>query len=182
MNASPDCPSAAWEQLHEAQWAFVLDFYARPGVSQACLDLQDHLGVDVPVLLHAIWLHCAFGITPDAEAVAAFEAAVRPWREEVVRPLRGARRYVKAHPFGLPPPFLAGLRQQIADAELGAERGAFAILAALGAPDAESARHAISVAQLVRHFAPDGDLWPSQDACKAAVAVLQTHADACRAT
>lgn len=94
---------ADWEKLHEAQWAFVLDFHAQLGMSQTCLDLQDSLGVGLPALVHAIWLHCAFGVTPGATEVAAFDTALGPWRTQVSEPLRGACWYVKAHPSDLPP-------------------------------------------------------------------------------
>lgn len=179
--AIPGPLPADWEKLHEAQWAFVLDFYARPGVSQACLELQDSLGVDVTVLLHAIWLHCAFGITPDATEVAAFDTAVEPWRIQVITRLRGARRYIKANPSGLTQEFLTGLRKQIADAELKAERGAFALLAARGCAK-DGAQSSMTPAELVvRHYSGECDSWPSRKACEAAIASLSFDIEACRA-
>ena len=36
-------------------WAFSLKAFAKPPVAQACLDLQDRLGVDVNVLLFLLW-------------------------------------------------------------------------------------------------------------------------------
>lgn len=172
---------ADWEKLHEAQWAFVLDFYARPGMSQACLALQDSLGVDVTVLLHAIWLHCAFGITPDATEVAAFDKLVEPWRKQVIAPLRGARRHVKAESSGLAPEYLAGLRRQIADAELKAERGALALLAARGCA-ADGATSSMTPAELVvRHYSGECNSWPSRKACEAAIASLNLNTEACKA-
>ena len=37
-------------------WQFSLDFYARPGVADACLELQDRAGVDVNVLFFVLYL------------------------------------------------------------------------------------------------------------------------------
>ena len=37
-------------------WAFSLEFYARPGVAEACLALQDRHGLDVNILLLCCWL------------------------------------------------------------------------------------------------------------------------------
>ena len=36
-------------------WRFSLDFYRRPGVPEVCLQLQDAHGVDVNLLLFALW-------------------------------------------------------------------------------------------------------------------------------
>lgn len=180
ITATPDSLPAAWEKLYEAQWAFVLDFYARPGVSKACLELQENLGVDVPVLLHAVWLHCAFGSTPDADEVAALDAAVEPMRTHVIGPLRGVRHYIKAHPLGLPAQFMAELRKQIAEAELHAERGAFALLAARGWSK-DRANNSIMPAEIVvRHYLGKGDSRASRAGCEAAIASLNVNAEACR--
>jgi len=176
--AMPGPSPAEWERLHEAQWAFVLDFYARPGVSQTCLELQDSLGVDVTVLLHAIWLHCAFGITPDLAEVAAFDSVVGPWRMQVIAPLRGACRYIKAHPSGIPAEALADLRRQIADAELKAERGAFALLAAQGWLNDRATSSMTPVEAVVRHYSGEFDSSPSRKAYEAAIALLNLNTNA----
>ncbi|OXE36077.1 MAG: TIGR02444 family protein [Phenylobacterium zucineum] len=36
-------------------WAWTLEAYSRPGVSQACLRLQDEHGFNTPYLLWAVW-------------------------------------------------------------------------------------------------------------------------------
>ena len=40
----------------EALWRFSLTFYARPGVSEALIALQDRAGFDVNLMLFALWL------------------------------------------------------------------------------------------------------------------------------
>ena len=41
---------------NEALWRFSLAFYARPGVSEALIGLQDRAGLDVNLVLFALWL------------------------------------------------------------------------------------------------------------------------------
>lgn len=99
-------------------WAFSLRLYATPGVAPACLALQDRAGADVNLVLFAFWA-ASRGQRLDPAQLAGVDAAVRPWREGVVRPLRAARRALKA---------LGGteaterLRDQVKRAELEAEQ------------------------------------------------------------
>lgn len=82
-------------------WDFSLAVYRRPGVPAACLDLQDRRGADVNVLLFAAWAGAACGVRLTGAELARLDAAVAPWREEVVRPLRAVRRRVKGEDDGL---------------------------------------------------------------------------------
>ena len=114
-------------------WDFSLDFYARPGVPAACLELQDRAGVDVNVLLFLLHL-AAHGRALDRAGVAQIDAAVTDWRAQVVQPLRTARRALKA-----PSPAFAGadsaaLRSAIKRDELEAERIQQQTIAALFPP------------------------------------------------
>jgi uncharacterized protein (TIGR02444 family) len=47
-------------------WEWALDAYARPGVAEACLELQDVHGQNVPLLLWAAWA-AADALEPDVE-------------------------------------------------------------------------------------------------------------------
>lgn len=76
-------------------WDFALDFYARPGVSAACLTLQDEAGADVILLLTAIYADI-HGRPLDGNAVEALREEMKDWREGVVLPLRAARRHLRA--------------------------------------------------------------------------------------
>jgi uncharacterized protein (TIGR02444 family) len=76
-------------------WAFALSFYARPGVAPACLELQDRHGKDVLIALFAGWVGVSGRGPLDADAVARAEASARPWRQQVVEPLRSARHALK---------------------------------------------------------------------------------------
>src|SRR5205814_1713185 len=99
--ASPPAQAHA-PDLDNALWRFVLSFYAREGVSAACLTLQDKLGVDVDILLLAIFAQAERGILLDANDVAAVDALVRDWRSEIIQPAR--RRSDEPARQRVPPP------------------------------------------------------------------------------
>ncbi|WNK20432.1 TIGR02444 family protein [Halomonas piscis] len=108
-------------------WDFALDFYARPGVADKLLRLQDEAGFDVCVLLWRLWLgHLGLAPTPGAEQ--ALED-IYAWQRDYTRPLRQRRRWLK--PAAACDSALAQLRQTIKDAELQAEKAALTQLEAL---------------------------------------------------
>lgn len=75
-------------------WQFSGVVYARPGVAEACLDLQDRHGIDVNLLLFCAWTG-AQGRRLDNADLGLLRTASRPWHDEVVAPLRAARRWLK---------------------------------------------------------------------------------------
>jgi len=75
-------------------WTFSLRVYGRAEVEAACLGLQDGRGLDVNQILLACWLGRR-GVLLDTARLADLERAVAPWRDEVIRPLRGVRRALK---------------------------------------------------------------------------------------
>lgn len=79
----------------DAFWAFSLALYARPGVAPACLALQDAHGKDVIIALFGCWLGASGRGRLDGSALAAAEAIARPWRQQVVEPLRRTRHALK---------------------------------------------------------------------------------------
>ncbi|QHE87099.1 TIGR02444 family protein [Hydrogenophaga sp. BPS33] len=79
--------------LRSDEWRHVLALYGRPGVAQACLLLQDRLGVDVVVLLHLGYVERQRQCPLQASHVNAADAVVRDWREQVLRPLRRVARW-----------------------------------------------------------------------------------------
>ena len=107
---------------------YVLSVYAQPGVAEACLLLQDRAGVDVVVLLHAMYLFASKGVALDEQALASAEARVGSWRREVTAPLRALRTTLKPGFAGLPPASVEQTRQKIKEAEREAEFAAFAAL------------------------------------------------------
>ena len=76
-------------------WDFSLTVYHRPEVSNLCLDLQNHYGADVNMLLFACWLgHTGRG-TVTVSAWRAMILRVTKWRDKVIKPLRSVRHMLK---------------------------------------------------------------------------------------
>ena len=114
-------------------WNFSLQLYGKPGVGQACVALQDGLGLDVNLLLFCCW-HGRENRALSEQDIRRAMAAAEPWQREVVQPLRAVRRRLKA---GVPPvPALESeaLRRKVNDLELEGERIAQATLEALPTP------------------------------------------------
>lgn len=79
-------------------WDWALEAYAREGVSEACVDLQDRHGQNVPLLLWAAWL-AARSESASADTLEAACDIARAWDETTVEPLRALRRRLKSpHP------------------------------------------------------------------------------------
>ena len=97
----------------EAFWRFSLALYARPGVAEALIALQDRAGSEVNLILFGLWLGVSRG-----HRLAAAQAAIAPLNEAAVRPLRQLRRLLKP----AADPGLEALRRRIAGLELAAER------------------------------------------------------------
>src|SRR5689334_755005 len=104
---------AADEDRGGALWRFALTVYQKPGVSDACLLLQDHYGCNVPLLLFAAWAGAACSVALTADEVAAAGKAVGPWHGEVVESLRVVRRRLKYGPPPAPDEATAKLRARI---------------------------------------------------------------------
>lgn len=107
-----------------AFWRFSLQTYARPDVADACLALQEREGADVNLLLLACWL-ASRARRPDAALAARLRAAAAEQQGPIVRPLRAARRALRARST-IADEFLAqpleALRRAVAKAEIEAER------------------------------------------------------------
>lgn len=105
-------------------WDFAIDAYRRPGVSGACLQLQEPYHLDVNLLLFCGWTG-AFGMGRlSAEEIARCRDAVAGWHDSVVRGLRGVRRSLKTDFDDLPDELREireALRKQIQAREIDAE-------------------------------------------------------------
>ena len=89
-------------QLRSDVWSFALALYDRPGVSEACLTLQDEHAADVVLLIGICWLSLRMPEALQASDIARLEAALVPWREAAVVPLRTIRRSLKPRLAALP--------------------------------------------------------------------------------
>lgn len=97
-------------------WRFSLALYEQDGIAEACIALQDGVGLDVNLLLYSCFA-TACGMPLAAADIAAVDAAVTDWRERIVQPLRALRREAGE-----------GLRGKLLEAELLAERGQQALM------------------------------------------------------
>jgi uncharacterized protein (TIGR02444 family) len=112
-------------------WDWTLEAYARPGVPEACLRLQDGFDQNTSLLLWAVWAEAR-----DPDLLARAAELARSWETLALVPLREVRRALK-------PPFppvddgaREGLREDVKAAELRAERVLMETLEAITGPQA----------------------------------------------
>ena len=108
-------------------WEWALDAYARPGVADACLELQDARGQHVPLLLWVVWA-AADGREPN---IAGGAALARAYEAAAGERLREARRALRQSLPGLPDVEREAFRRRLKGVELEGERTLMAALAAL---------------------------------------------------
>lgn len=101
----------------EAFWRFSLALYSRREVAAALITLQDRDGLDVNVILYALWLGLVRGQALNTADLAAAEAAIAPLGDAVAE-LRGLRRRLRAHA----DPDIQALRRRVQALEIAAER------------------------------------------------------------
>ena len=102
-------------------WDYALAAWERPGVREACLDLQDHDGQCVPLLLWRAWA-AAEGRRIDQGRLDAALLLARTWEPEIIAPLRTARRALDKTSTELIGGATQRLRQAVRTSELEAER------------------------------------------------------------
>lgn len=110
------------EEQRMGLWQFAIDFYGRDGVASSCLSLQDSVGVDVNVLIYAIWRSALRGQQTGHIEVAFADAGIIQWRQDIVLPLRSVRRRLKTGPRPAPGGVTDKLRNSVKAAELAAEK------------------------------------------------------------
>ena len=109
-------------ELEEDSWAFALAIYAKSGVAEACLTLQNEAGVDVMLLLMVTFAAVKHRILLTADEIRALDETCRPWREQIVRPLRAIRSELKTGPRPAPNNATEPFRSQVKVLELAAEK------------------------------------------------------------
>ncbi|MBI3517027.1 MAG: TIGR02444 family protein [Proteobacteria bacterium] len=136
-------------------WKFSLAVYGAPGVSAACLDLQERRGADVNLVLYAAFVGASGRGRLSPAELEACRAATRPWSEAVVQPLRRVRRDLKGGIGAVPGEPVQALRRAVQALELEAERLEQMTLAArLGAPAPAAAdRQADALANMQAYLA-----------------------------
>ncbi|HEX7885053.1 MAG TPA: TIGR02444 family protein [Phenylobacterium sp.] len=98
-------------------WQWALEAYARPGVPEACLRLQDDYGQNTCLLLWAVYAEAK-----DADLLERAAATARAWDGAAVLPLRQVRRVMKAPLQPIDDAARMALRAQVKAVEQAAER------------------------------------------------------------
>jgi uncharacterized protein (TIGR02444 family) len=127
-------------------WDWALRAYARPGVAEACLELQDRHGQSVPYLLWALWAAEQGLMLAQADLTAGAALAAR-WDSLAVAPLRRIRRALKPAFEGVDDVMRMSLRQGVQAAELQAEQALMNGLEALVRPAPATAQPPLSALQ-----------------------------------
>ena len=110
-------------------WDWSVRAYARPGVQDICLSLQDDDGQSVCLLLWAAWRGPV-----DAETLEAAVDTARSWHRTAIDPVRGVLRTLKKPVPDMDDARRVSLREEIKRAELSAERGLLEELDSIAGP------------------------------------------------
>ena len=157
------------EAAGAAFWRFSLALYARPGVADALIALQDRAGRDVNLILFGLWAGAARGRRLAIEELAQAETAVAGLNAVVTR-FRRLRRQLKPATDG----DVQGLRRRLLGLELAAERRVQYRLASglLDGPETEDrGRLNAAEANLASYLAEERDS-PQAAVLRRAVAAL----------
>mgnify|MGYP003577197907 CR=1 FL=1 len=111
-------------------WDWAVAAYGAPGVSDACLALQDSHEQNAPLLLWAGWT-ASIGWRPDAEDIEGACDIARAWDEAAAAPLRAIRRTLKGPHPDMDEGAREAVRNQVKAVELEAERRLLEALEAL---------------------------------------------------
>lgn len=103
-------------------WEYSLAAYAKPGVADACLFLQDEAGLDVNLLLYCCWIASVRENALTEDELRKAVGLTAEWREQVVSPLRQIRRELKGGADGLPDEAVESFRSDVKRLELASER------------------------------------------------------------
>lgn len=112
------------QEMTGSVWQFAVRTYGQPGVTEACLALQDERGADVVMLLFSVWAGTTRGRLGDDEFSAAV-AFSRQWNPRAVVPQRAVRTWMKAvgcNLAGASTNDCLALRERIKQNELAAEK------------------------------------------------------------
>jgi len=110
-------------------WSWAVRAYARPGVQEICLALQDDDGQSVCLLLWAGWRGPV-----DAETLEAAVDTAKTWHRTALDPVRAVRRTLKKPIPDMDDARRLALREEIKRVELSAERGLLDDLEAISGP------------------------------------------------
>ena len=135
-------------------WRFSRAFYARPGVAEALIALQDGEGLDVNLILFALWRGISGRSRLSSAELGTAERSAGPITAAVVLPLRTLRRQLRSDPDA----DIQRLRERIKRLEIGAEKVVqHRLTRVCGIPAADAsaaARAAVARANLALYLGP----------------------------
>ncbi len=108
--------------LNNLFWKFSLEFYADPKVASNLISLQDHLGVDVNLILCCFWSADRGFPVLSQEVISNLNDIVEDWNVSVVKPLRSVRLGIKYLESNKYIKIRERIRGNTKDLELSAER------------------------------------------------------------
>lgn len=146
-------------------WDWTLRAYERPGVPEACLKLQDSYLLNTSLLLWVCWAN------PDEATLAKGLGLSTEW-DQILWPLRNARRDLKAELQYVDNTARLGLREDVKAAELRAERVLMESLEVL-------AGQAASPVDLTVALTRAAELWRNKPAPVEDVAALAAALSVC---
>ena len=111
-------------------WDWAQEVYARPGVAQTCLELQDSHRQSMPYLLWVLWAADSHRALP-TEVVRSGALLAAQWEAAAVGPLRAARRGLKPPAEGVSDAVRQALRAEVQAVELKAEQALMNALEAM---------------------------------------------------
>ncbi|MDJ0948916.1 MAG: TIGR02444 family protein [Alphaproteobacteria bacterium] len=155
----PSLPLAGFPE--SPVWSYSVDLYGRPGVSAACLSLQDRRGLDVNLLLYCCWLAAEGHGALSTDALRGTAEASQPWQRNVVAGLRAIRRQLKGGLQPVPRTLVAAVRDRLSALEIDCEQVEQFVLSDL-APEApenpvpEEDRATMAAANLRAYCTLDG--------------------------
>jgi uncharacterized protein (TIGR02444 family) len=132
-----------------AFWRFSLAFYERAGVSEALIALQDRAGLDINLVLFAIWIGVSGRGRLASEELTTADLLIRPIRTDIVEPLRALRRKLRFYSDA----DVLHLREGIKALELAAEEAIQKRLGRAIRPTGNAADPAAPVSAALANFA-----------------------------
>lgn len=114
--------------LEGPHWRFATELYGNSGVADACLELQDLVGLDVVLMMFVLYAVQERGLYLDERDIRNAAEHVSAWRTTSVLPLRHIRRRLKTSPAVTPIAETESVRSLVKAAELRSEQIALAML------------------------------------------------------
>ncbi len=152
-------------------WDYSLRLYGAPGVSEACLKLQDEYGLDVNLILFCLWAGTEGPGRITADELATALARTAPWQRQVVERIRWLRRTLKLDELGATRELVDQFRPAVQELEISAEHVEQLVLASLVPASRGAAGAPAAVENLLAYFAATG-VSPGCPACTSVITIL----------